>query len=141
MNKAVRFLSDWAWQLPQNLIGIAYRSCINNSIISQVNVDNTEYKCYIKRSKGGVTLGKYIFVSQNYSNIEKVILHESGHVKQSKILGPLYLLVIGLPSIIHAAVHKNLCNSANYYHFYTEKWANKLAGLRADKIGRLYRLG
>lgn len=57
------------------------------------------------------------------------IQHESGHVKQSKILGPLYLLVIGLPSIVHAAMHRTVCKNPNYYHFYTEKWANKLAGL------------
>lgn len=82
------------------------------------------------RSRGGVTLGKYIFISQTYSDQSNVIKHECGHVRQSKILGPLYLIIIGIPSILHAALNgyigccKN--NPKGYYHFFTEHWANKL---------------
>ena len=75
------------------------------------------------------SLSLYIFVSQDYKDLTYVIKHESGHVKQSKILGPLYLLVIGLPSIIHAALHHYVCKNPDYYHFYTERWANKLGGV------------
>lgn len=51
--------------------------------------------------QGGISLGKYIIVSQWAT--QKTIMHEYGHCLQSKILGPLYLLVVGLPSILHAA--------------------------------------
>lgn len=128
MNKVLKFVNDWIWQLPQNLIGLGYKAIISKDIISRVQED-AEYECYLKRSNGGVTLGKYIFVYQRYSDLAMTIKHESGHVKQSKILGPFYLLVIGLPSIIHAAMHRTTCKNTNYYHFYTEKWANNLAGL------------
>ena len=66
-----------------------------------------------------------------------VIKHECGHVKQSKILGPLYLLVIGIPSILHAWLNKYIrmlleeWRAYNYYHFYTEKWANKFMGIES----------
>lgn len=116
------------WQLPQNLCGIAYRGIIKKDIITQVN-EGADYKVYLTRTnRGGVTLGEYIFVYQNFTDLSRVIQHETGHVKQSRILGPLYLLVIGIPSIVHAALHRYLSHE-NYYHFYTEKWANKLAGL------------
>lgn len=119
----------WLWQLPQNICGVVYRKIIKDDIIAQVNTDSG-YNIYLtETNRGGVTLGEYIFVYQKYTNISGVIQHETGHVKQSRILGPLYLLVIGLPSIIHAALHRVACRNDNYYHFYTEKWANKLAGL------------
>lgn len=119
----------WLWQLPQNICGVVYRKIIKDDIIAQVNTDSG-YNVYLtKTNRGGVTLGEYIFVYQKYTDLSRVIQHETGHVKQSRILGPLYLLVIGLPSIIHAALHRVACRNDNYYHFYTEKWANKLAGL------------
>lgn len=129
MKKVWKFIEDWIWQLPQNLCGIIYKNAIKNDIISNINA-GSGYSIYLKRSNGGVTLGKYIFVYQRYSDLSKTIQHETGHVKQSKILGPLYPIVVGIPSIIHAALHKNKCKDANYYHFYTEAWANKLAGLK-----------
>lgn len=119
----------WMWQLPQNLCGVIYRGVIKKDIISQINSDSG-YSVYLtKTNRGGVTLGEYIFVYQKYTDLSRVVQHETGHVKQSRILGPLYLLVIGLPSIIHAGLHRFLCHNDNYYHFFTEKWANKLAGL------------
>lgn len=54
--------------------------------------------------RSGITLGNYIIVN----NI-KHLRHELGHTRQSKILGPLYLLVIGLPSLIHAGLHAKVC--------------------------------
>lgn len=127
LNKMKKILL-YLWQLPQNLCGILYKSMIRTEIISQVN-DDSGYKVYLTgTNRGGVTLGEYIFVYQNFTDLSRVIQHETGHVIQSRMLGPLYLFVIGVPSIIHAALHKHLSHD-NYYHFYTEKWANKLAGL------------
>ena len=127
----------WLWQLPQNLCGIIYRSISEDNRISVVGTYDSRSvgaKVYLQRAKGGVTLGKYIFINQDYIDEEIVIKHECGHVKQSKILGPLYLLVIGIPSILHAWLNNYIgcCwknGEYNYYHFYTEKWANKLMGI------------
>lgn len=130
MNKIVSFLSDWLWQLPQNLCGVIYKSASKNNRISVVENEDSRSvgaEVYLQKSLGGVTLGKYIFINQDYTDKEAVIKHECGHVKQSKILGPLYLIVIGLPSLLHAwFIHDYICENPNYYHWYTEKWANKL---------------
>ena len=78
---------------------------------------------------GAVSLGMFIFIFRDYSkNKEQLVKHEYGHSIQSKILGPLFLLVIGLPSIIWAAAFKKFRRKRNisYYALYTEKWADKL---------------
>jgi hypothetical protein len=81
---------------------------------------------------GSVSLGKYIFLCPAHWDNEKVLLHECGHQKQSLILGWLYLLVIGIPSIIWAGFFKGFRKKHNidYYSFYTERWADKLGGVK-----------
>ena len=71
-------------------------------------------------------------LTKKEEQLERVLKHESGHQVQSFILGPLYLLVIGLPSIVW-----NVCfrkyrakYQISYYDFYTEKWANQLGGIK-----------
>ena len=61
-----------------------------------------------------------------------VVKHEAlGHGTQSRILGPFYLPVIGLPSIIWAWLYGAVIpyTRNGYYRFYTEKWADKLGGV------------
>ena len=124
----------YIWQLPQNLCGLFYKNISKDNRITEVENNDSRSvgaKVYLQKSLGGVTLGKYIFINQDYTDKEFVIKHECGHVKQSKILGPLYLLVIGIPSLLHAWLSKYIecCyknGEYNYYHFYTEKYANKL---------------
>ena len=128
MRKFYKFITDWVWQLPQNLCGIIYRSVSEDNriyVIENNDSRSVSAEVCLQNHKGGVTLGKYIFINQDYIDKEAVIRHECGHVKQSKILGPLYLLVIGIPSILHACLNNYIgcCwknGEYNYYHFYTE---------------------
>ena len=131
------FFIEYIWQLPQNILGSLYKEYISDNIITRVNYDATDYECYLTRNGGGVTLGRYIFVNQNYKDLTNVILHERGHVKQSRILGPLYLIIIGIPSITWAGLRRLIpaLKKINYYWFYTESIANKLMGL--NKEGKL----
>lgn len=81
--------------------------------------------------RGGISLGKYIFV--NRWSLKNTCDHEWGHTRQSRYLGPLYLLVIGLPSIcwagfIYGKIVKRTTNG--YYKLYCEKWADKLGGVK-----------
>ena len=61
---------------------------------------------------------------------EPLLVHEYGHTIQSLVLGPLYLLVVGLPSIIwlNAPFLANMRKQRDlsYYAFYTERLANAL---------------
>lgn len=128
-----KFILDWVWQLPQNICGIIWRRIKKGDIIISTG-NNVSFslgaKVYLMRSGGGLTLGKYIFISQNYIDQKGIIKHECGHVKQSRILGPLYLIIIGIPSLLHAALNNYIgcCkrHKDGYYHWFTEKWANKL---------------
>ena len=90
------------------------------------------------KMRGGMSLGKWIFLSESYSDLS--LLHEYGHCIQSKYLGPLYLVVIGIPSLLHAALNSYIgcCKKhGTYYHYFTECWANRLVGLTTDKYGNL----
>ena len=80
---------------------------------------------------GGISLGTFAFVSSYNARRPLIVRHEQeGHTTDSKIWGPLYLLVIGLPSLLWAIFgDSRKC----YYDFYTERWANNHAGLKAIK--------
>lgn len=84
---------------------------------------------------GGISLGPFAFVSKSMRG--ESIAHEvDGHTVDSKIFGPLYLFVIGIPSLVHAWLYdyKTSC----YYDFYTEKRANKFAKLGVNTACGLY---
>lgn len=124
----------YVWQLPQNLLGVLWKNVKKESIIIDVSNDDlrsVEAKGYLMKAGGAVTLGQYVFISQTYQDQSAVIRHECGHVKQSLILGPLYLIVVGIPSILHAWLNDYIgCDEEEgYSHFYTEKWADKLMGI------------
>jgi hypothetical protein len=96
-----------------------------------------EYKdatLYHWQWSGGMSLSNYIFLPFEKFDESKwkddYVKHEYGHTIQSKILGPLYLFVIGLPSLIWAGLFDKYREKYNksYYDFYTESWANKLGG-------------
>ena len=76
----------------------------------------------------GLSLGLFIFVWRR--NNDGVRVHEYGHTIQSAILGPLYLLVIGIPSAIWANTpaleEARIRNHRSYYRFFPERWANSL---------------
>ena len=77
----------------------------------------------------GVSLGKHIIVSRYASRV--TIQHEMGHSIQSKILGPLYLLIVGLPSIVmNIMTRAGILSSASYYKRWPENWADKLGGVK-----------
>lgn len=131
---ARKFFIDWIWQLPQNLLGVLWKRVKKDSIITEISnedIRSVRAKAYLIKTGGAVALGKYVFVSQIYRDQGATIKHECGHVKQSKMLGPLYLIIIGIPSILHAWLNDYIgCDEEKgYSHWYTEKWANKLMGL------------
>ena len=132
--KIKNFFMNWVWQLPQNLLGVIWKNIKKDSIITLISnndIESVGAKAYLIKARGAVTLGKYVFISQTYRDQSITIKHECGHVKQSKMLGPLYLIVIGVPSILHAWLNDYIgCDEeSGYSHFYTEKYADKLMGI------------
>lgn len=119
------------WQLPQVLVGLFLLALYKKS--SKIIYKDDYVNIYSCNIPGGISLGNIILINK-YMCTKNTIAHERGHVKQSRILGPLYLIVIGIPSIIHAGINNIIgcCDNkpTGYYHFYTEKWADKLGNVK-----------
>lgn len=131
------FIIKYVWQFPQMLAAWIWYLLRKKSIL--YNSIGNFYTVYVGANRGGVTLGDRIFISRCYHGeyLNMVIAHESGHVKQSLYLGPLYLIVIGIPSILWAWSHRWIAPKKNYYWFYTESIANKLGGVAVTPEGTL----
>ena len=93
--------------------------------------------------KSSVSLGLFVFITNEPYFAEKfegeiskevlserLLVHEYGHTIQSLILGPLYLLVMGIPSTLWGFLpnpaKKRKEEKISYFSFFTEKWANNL---------------
>lgn len=87
---------------------------------------------YYGKFHSGLSLGKYVFIREHA--LVELAKHEEGHQKQSMILGWLYLFVIGIPSITWAGLKSlGAFPKVSYYSFYTEKWADRLAGVKRQE--------
>lgn len=119
----------YLWQLPQNLMGLlllALFRTLDNECLELIK--NDAQICFSDKMRGGVSLGRYVFLK---STDDKGIRHELGHCQQSKRLGWLYLPIIGIPSIIHAAFYKyDPQDPDGYYRYWCEAWADRLGGVK-----------
>ena len=116
----------YLWQLPQNLVGLLLVLVLRPEV--KYNYDGVAI-CYASRMRGGISLGKYVIMRDVFKDHRMGDeRHELGHSIQSRYLGPLYLFVIGLPSILWAAWW-NADRNRDYYSFYTERWADRLGGV------------
>jgi hypothetical protein len=130
----VSFL-HWVWQFPQHLLALVMILVCKPCGYSHIGT-STVY--WLDRFNLGVSLGKYIFLNERYG--ETVVLHEFGHSVQSLYLGPLYLLVVGIPSLVFCNLwdrffHKSWpqARRIRWYHGrYPENWADRLAKLNGS---------
>jgi hypothetical protein len=77
----------------------------------------------------GLSLGEYIFIG--YSNLQgHMIRHEVGHTAWSRRLGPLYLLIVGVPSVFWNIVCRITNDWSNYYKRWPEKQADIAGGVK-----------
>ena len=122
------------WQLPQSVIGTIVQYVYMHLKGDKFQVGNPlmdKHLNYIivvvlsSRMKGAISLGDTIILPFLYSYT--TLVHEKGHCLQSLLLGWFYLPIIGLPSILWASWHTLTKSKRDYYSFFTERWANKLA--------------
>jgi len=120
----------YIWQLPQHLLGLLI---IRITDAEKKETGGVTWYLFDKKLNwftrfiSGGSFGIYILLP--YDDVTTV-KHEHGHTRQSRYLGPLYLIVIGLPSAIgnllsrvSERVHKN------YYRLPWERWADILGGV------------
>lgn len=129
----LKFIIRILWEFPQFILGLLcllYYRIINN--ISHIKYDKVNKVFDVRRCElsNCFSLGIFVFMIDTRLPIG-TYEHEVGHSKQSTILGPLYLFIIGIPS----ATWCYYCDKYNkhgkiYYTFYTEKWADKLGNIK-----------
>lgn len=126
MKRILFILIQCTWGLPQTLLGaiiylknrqcphVVYRGCID-----------TKWN-----SRGGMSLGLFIFTPQKEDDrTEQVRVHEYGHCIQSLLLGPLYLIVVGIVSYTWANLpyFRKMRREKKilYTSCFVESWASK----------------
>lgn len=122
------------WELPQNIAG---------GILSLFRKRGSEVSPYreatvVRRRERlpyhwGVSLGRFINVggSPDDSTLPSMLAHEFGHTLQSRILGPLYLVVVGFPSLVGCRLPLH-----DHRREWYETWANRLSYKYHIKHGR-----
>jgi hypothetical protein len=127
-----------AWELPQNVLGAALFLVqgLRRKIL-RARFDRERVMVQISGA-GAVSLGLFVFFSDEDNAYVPVGPenrdHEYGHSIQSRLLGPLYLLVVGVPSemrVAYAVAHKHLRGRrwGGYYDGFPENWADRLGGV------------
>lgn len=126
-------LLHWTWGILQTIVGfigflihIKNRHIwINGSIVTEV-----------PGNWGGVSIGMFAFVDHmpegDKAYTSNLVLHEHGHTLQSIILGPLWVFVVAIPSLIWAGCFGKwrAKHHVSYYAMPIEAWANKLGGVK-----------
>lgn len=123
------YLVQWTWGLPVNIVGgLMY---LYFTKIKGYRWQHFGYAkiVYMPWNAGGLSMGLFIFMKDQHKNkkwTHDVRIHEYGHTWQCLVLGPLYYIVIALPSVIwcncFAGYRKK--NNIAYGKLYCEGWAN-----------------
>lgn len=134
----MRGLARLMWEAPQSLLGAAFYVALRarGAIVRAERVAGR--RVYEISGDGAVSLGTFVFYTKYDGPYVPVGPenrdHELGHAKQSALLGPLYLPVVGVPStmrVLYAIGHKRLRGRrwAGYYDGFPERWADRLGGV------------
>ena len=127
------------WGCLQTILGL---------ILFLINIKNEHFSYHGSivtkwKAKSSVSLGMFIFITDepyfadkfkgeltNDDLFNRLLVHEYGHTVQSLIFGPLYLIIMGIPStlwgFIPSLARKRRDRQLSYFSFFTEKSANRL---------------
>ena len=133
--KLLKLLFLFLWQLPQNIIGAICSIRYEFYSVYFSKKGKIISVCFKPWYKSAVSFGDTIIMDTKYHTASAQVLynsvyHEYGHQIQSKILGPLYLILIGIPSLIGNLVFRSFNIPKKYYYKLPwEWWADKLGGV------------
>ncbi len=139
MKKIFYIVLQWTWGILQTFLG---------SVLFLLHVRDRHFFYHgavvtVWKGKSSLALGGFLFLTDEpffceklqgeYSKEElsrRLLVHEYGHTVQSLILGPLYLLVMGIPStlwgFLPSLARRRREKEISYFSFFTERWANAL---------------
>ena len=118
------------WQLPQYLLGLVVLQWNDHKQYRKTSYKNkTIYFMDDEFYSSGVSFGEIILIRGIPNMCQMKIQHEYGHSVQSEYFGPLYLIVIGIPSVLRVLWYRGDKENRDYYGGYPENWANRLGGV------------
>lgn len=123
------YFVQWTWGLPVNLVGgIAFLIC-TKILHRRYQRFGYAFITYLPWNQGGLSMGLFIFMKDNHPKKKwtyNTRIHEYGHTWQCLLLGPLYYLVIAIPSAVWCNFFEGYRrkNNVSYYKLYCEGWAN-----------------
>lgn len=117
------------WMSLQSFLG-AFVVLITRAEKEYINFDDEVYEVYFasrfNKSWSGVSLGPFIIFANSQQASCDSVKHEFGHFLQSAMLGPLYLILIGLPSICgnlwDRFAHRNWLSKKRIKWYYSQPW-------------------
>jgi hypothetical protein len=130
----------WAvlWELPQNALGVL--TFASERLRGRVvRVERVDGRFVVETTGTAISLGHLVFWSRRSSRWhdldERNRQHELGHAVQSRMLGPLYLPVVGVPSTaraMYALGYREVTGRkwTGYYDGFPERWADELGGVQ-----------
>ena len=115
------YLLQFTWGLPVNIVGLLVFLCCRKRFRSETFCNSIV--TYLPGDRGGLSLGIFIFL--NTQDVCRLRIHEYGHTVQCLFLGPLYWIVVMLPSAIwyHFFVGYRKKRGVPYDALYCERWA------------------
>lgn len=128
----------FVWELPQNLLGLA-NLALQRALGNVLGVERARGCVLVALAgEGGVSLGRFVFFGARDSRFVPLgpenVDHEYGHSVQSRWLGPLYLPLVGVPSVtrvLFAIAHRTITGRRwpHYYDGWPEDSADRLGGV------------
>lgn len=125
------------WELPQNALGALLLGAV--TLGKQAQQISREHGRWFVQTPGlGISLGLFVFSSRGGNRWFRpdplMKRHEYGHTFQSRRLGPLYLPLVGVPSVLrvaYAMAYREITGTKwrGYYAGYPERGADHHGGI------------
>ena len=138
MKKFAYILIQCTWGIIQTVLGL---------IVFFMNIKAKHFMYHgavvtVVKAPSSVSLGMFVFVTEvpmedkriknkipNEELPQRLLVHEYGHTIQSLIFGPLYVIVMGIPSTLWGFLpcfQRKREKEYSYFSFFTERFANYL---------------
>lgn len=136
------WLLQTTWGLIGTLIGFLFCVLLLGLNRAKLSMYKQAIHVRVKGFPGGVSLGGFIFTDEDAYGLS-IRGHEWGHTIQNIIFGPLFMFIIGLPSIIRCAFYNYYYDNnrekynklPDYDSVWFEGWATRLGNKYPDQQG------
>ena len=122
--RTVFYLLQFTWGATVNLAGLLVFLCCRRR--SRRTMFRTAIVTCLPGNRGGLSLGIFIFLSvRDPQDVSRICAHEYGHTVQCLLLGPLYWVVVAIPSVIwyHFFAGYRKKRGIPYDALFCERWA------------------